>query len=92
MINLRTVKSILLKHYDLRENPTFIFGSRSNDSNRPDSDLDILIDDKTITPDIVSRLDEAFEESDLTYKVDIILRTRIDDSFYLKIAPDLKKI
>ena len=59
----------------------------------PDSDLDILIVDKvTIRPQIVPLLEEAFENSDLPYKIDIVIKSRISDEFYNRIKPDLVSI
>lgn len=92
MQNLETVKTILKKHYDLNTNPTFIFGSRANGTNREDSDLDILIEDKDITPSIMTSLHEDFEQSNILYKVDIILKSRIDSEFFNNIKNDLKPL
>ena len=74
------------------ENPTYIFGSRANNTNRPDSDLDIFIDDSSISSETVSFINEEFENSDVLYKVDIVLKSRIDHEFYSKIKSELKKI
>ena len=92
MTDLKIVKTILSKHYTLDENPTYIFGSRASKTHRPDSDLDILIDDQNIAPENISYLNEEFEESSLLYKVDIVLKSRIDDEFYQKIKPSLIRI
>ena len=92
MKDLEIVKSILKEHYNLGSNTTYIFGSRVSGCHRPDSDLDILIDDKDISPELLVLMEERFEESSLTYKVDIVLKSRIDDSFYSKIKSDLKEL
>jgi predicted nucleotidyltransferase len=92
MNDLKTVKSILSKHYDISENPTYIFGSRANGTHRPDSDLDILIDDSNIKPETVSLISEEFEECDILYKVDIVLKSRIDIEFYKKVESQLKPL
>jgi predicted nucleotidyltransferase len=92
MKDLLTVKSILIKHYDLKENPTYIFGSRANNTKRADSDLDILIMDKTINPETVTLINEEFEESTLLYKVDIVLKSRVDNQFFKKIESQLKPL
>ena len=92
MKDLKIIKEILSKHYDLEKNPTYLFGSRVNNTHRPNSDLDIFIDDSTILPETVAYLEEEFEESSLSYKIDIVLRSRIDDTFYAKIKNALKEI
>ena len=92
MKDLKIVKSILEKHYNLKKNPTYIFGSRANNTHRENYDLDILINDKDISAEIVTYLNEDFEESSLLYKVDIVLKSRIDNDFYSKIENSLKPI
>ena len=92
MKDLKTVKSILAKHYNLNENPTYIFGSRANNTNREDSDLDIFIEDKSVNSATITLMNEDFEESNILYKVDIVLKSRIDDVFYSKIKSQLKQI
>ena len=92
MNDLKIVKNILSQQYHLSENPTFIFGSRSNGTHRPDSDLDILIEDTNLKPETVTLLEEQFEASSLTYKIDLVLKSRIDADFYNKIQPSLKSI
>ena len=87
------VKDIVSTCLNLKEFSVYLFGSRVKGTHRPDSDLDILIDDKiTIDPSIVSKLEEAFEESGLPFKVDIVIRSRISDEFYNKIKGNIKKI
>jgi predicted nucleotidyltransferase len=90
MNDLKTVRSILSKHYNISKNPTYIFGSRANGTHRSNSDLDILINDSNINPETVSLLTEEFEESNILYKIDIVLKSRIDNEFYKKIESQLK--
>ena len=92
MKDLNTVKHILSKHYDMETNPTYIFGSRALTTHRPDSDLDILIDDHNIKSETVSFITEEFEESSLLFKVDIVLKSRIDKTFFDQLKPTLIKI
>lgn len=92
MSDLKIVKQILLRHYSLSENPSFVFGSRANNTNRADSDLDILVMDNNISSEIVTFLNEDFENSNIPFKVDIVLRSRVDDDFFNKIKDSLKKI
>jgi len=90
MNEFKKVKDILIKYIKPHEHKVYIFGSRAKGTNRPDSDLDLLIlDNNIIEPALVTKLEEAFEESDIPYKVDIVVRSRIDDAFYSKIKSDL---
>lgn len=92
MNDLKTVREILEKFYDLKLNPTFYFGSRASSTHRKNSDLDIFIDDKTIKPSDMSYMQEAFEQSSLPFKIDIVLKSRIDDSFYNSIRHELRPL
>ena len=89
MQNFDLVKYILEQHINLDKNPAFIFGSRTTSSFRDSSDLDILILDESISPAVVTKLQEAFEESDLLFKVDLVLRSRISDEFFRQIKDSL---
>ena len=92
MNEIEIIKSILSARYNMSENKTFIFGSRAKGAHRPDSDLDILIMDKNIRPEVVSYLNEDFEKSEIPYKVELVLKSRIDSHFYDKIKAELKEI
>jgi predicted nucleotidyltransferase len=90
MNEFKKVKDILSEYINFNECDVYLFGSRMKGTHRPDSDLDVLIVDKsTIQPKIVPVLEEAFENSDLPYKVDIVIKSRISDEFYNHIKPDL---
>jgi predicted nucleotidyltransferase len=90
MNEYKKIKDILDNFFLPHEFEVYAFGSRVKGTNRPDSDLDLLImDDKIIEPSLVSKLEEAFEESNIPYKVDLVVRSRIDESFYNKIKNDL---
>lgn len=67
------------------------FGSRVNGTERPLSDLDIL-SKLPLTKVQVSTINEAFEESNLPFKVDLILWGQIDANFQQRIAADLVPI
>lgn len=69
----------------------YIFGSRSKGNHRPLSDLDI-VSKGSLTKVQASEIKEKFEESNLPYKVDLVLWDEIDENFRQKISPDLKKI
>jgi len=58
------------------------FGSRLTNQTKPYSDLDIVIvGKKRIERRVLTRLKEAFEESDLPFRVDLLDWHRISGSF-----------
>ena len=66
----------------------YAFGSRARGNPKPLSDLDLCFFDN-IPTNILSHLDEDFEESDLPFKVDVIDWNMCDENFRAKITPDL---
>jgi type I restriction enzyme S subunit len=65
----------------------WIFGSRATGRARQYSDLDLAIDaGRPLTLDETARLSEAFRDSDLPYRVDIIDWNGINDRFRQLIA------
>lgn len=71
----------------------YVFGSRSVQKNnyRNNSDLDILLlNHEDIPGAIITYIEERFENSDLPFKVDVVLRSRITDDFFTKIKPSLE--
>lgn len=67
------VRAILKKTLPLKSK-VWVFGSRSKGKIKPFSDLDLAIDclEKPLSIEIMADLREAFDESDLPYKVDIV--------------------
>ena len=60
----------------------FVFGSRAKGTNKRASDLDLAIDaGRKLTKKELSNLENAFDESDIPYKVDIVDMQNISDSF-----------
>lgn len=72
----------------------FIFGSRATGVRlKPFSDLDIALDlGKPLTNAEKSTLQEAFEESDLPYRVDILDLQTVSKTFLPFIEKDLLEI
>jgi len=66
----------------------YAFGSRTKGTHRPLSDLDI-VSRAPLSKIQVSEINEKFEESNLSFKVDLILWSEIDEAFKEKISPDL---
>lgn len=70
--------------------PVFVFGSRAKGTARTLSDLDLAIK-YSVTPQLVREARSAFEESNLPFKVDLILWADIDDHFKTMIQQDLRE-
>jgi predicted nucleotidyltransferase len=69
----------------------YVFGSRSKGTHRPLSDLD-LVCREPLSKLQVSEINEKFEESNLPFKVDLVLWDELDENFRKKISADLKLI
>jgi type I restriction enzyme S subunit len=68
---------------------TWIFGSRATGRARRYSDLDLAIDaGRRLTLDEIAALSEAFSDSDLPYKVDLVDWHEIDERWRHSIAAE----
>ena len=82
--HLNIVKEILNKHAI----DAYVFGSRAKNCAKPFSDLDLCF--KTdYDKSTIRKLADDFEESDLPFKVDIVLWSEISESFKAQIESDL---
>ena len=64
------------------EHEVWAFGSRATGRAKPYSDLDLaLISDRPLPLDLSARLAEAFSESNLPWKVDLVDWATADDAF-----------
>lgn len=71
----------ILKTY-IKKGKVYAFGSRYKHNNRKFSDLDIALDiGEKLSIEFISDLKDAFEESDLPYRVDIIDYNNISEKF-----------
>ena len=75
-------QQILNKHLPSHTD-VWVFGSRAKGTARPFSDLDLIIKTHAcpLAHRVVTALLDAFEESDLPYKVDIVDWNTISDDF-----------
>lgn len=81
---LNIVKDILSQHLS-QETVVWIFGSRVTGNAKPYSDIDLAIDaGKALSLDVLAHLSDAFVESTLPYKVDIV--------DWHGVSPDFQKI
>jgi predicted nucleotidyltransferase len=84
----RLVLEVLRAHLPQRTK-TWVFGSRATGRARPYSDLDLAIDaGRRLTLDEIAELAEAFMDSDLPYKVDLVDWHDIDDRWRQTIAAE----
>ena len=74
------IKNILNSY--IKKGKVYAFGSRYKNNNRKFSDFDIAIDmGEKLSFEFLNILKDAFEESDLPYRVDIIDYNNISDKF-----------
>jgi len=81
-LEMEEIIEILKSHF--KNGYTLAFGSRYNGTNKRYSDLDLAFvknDGTSLTVSEWGRLKEAFEESDLIYRVDVIDYWGATDSF-----------
>lgn len=70
---IETIKDIAFRFLNPETDKVFIFGSRAIRSARKFSDIDLGIkSNHRIDLATIGKLNEAFEESDLPYRVDIV--------------------
>lgn len=80
------IQKILRKFLDSKTVRIYVFGSRVGDRSRKDSDLDLLLHGPSaISYSILAQIKEAFEESDIPYKIDVLDYFTISDRFRKKI-------
>jgi predicted nucleotidyltransferase len=79
--HLAEVQAILDAHLPGKVNVR-VFGSRAGGSPKRTSDLDLLLEAEDILPlSLIATLADAFDESRLPFKVDLIDRRAVSKSF-----------
>ena len=73
------VCSIVDKHLERRR--VRVFGSRARGAAKPFSDLDLLVLGPALGASLRGALDEAFDESDLPFRVDIVEAASVSAEF-----------
>jgi predicted nucleotidyltransferase len=82
-----TIVKEIIKKYEVN---VYVFGSRVKNSAKPLSDLDLCLKNN-YDKSTVRKLQDAFEESDLPFKVDIVVWSELSDGFKNHIESDLVK-
>jgi len=89
--HLEIVTKILKKH--LHKQQVIAFGSRVNNTAKPFSDLDLcVIGNQPLSLKLLVELREAFSESDLSFRVDIVDWANISQGFKTIIMKNSIKI
>lgn len=80
--HLMTVKKIVKQHVDDKVWQPIIFGSRACGRARKYSDIDIgFLGPRPVSQQVIYRVIDDFEESDLPYKVDVVDFYNVDENF-----------
>ncbi len=82
----KNILALLGKH--LPETAAWAYGSRVKWTARPESDLDLVVFANPSQTYDVARLNEAFEESDLPFRVDLFVWDSVPEQFRKEIAAD----
>ncbi len=78
----KTLRKILSRFLDPKKDKAFLFGSRTMARARKWSDIDIGIKSKEKIPwNKLILIEEAFEESDLPYTVDVVDFSQVPKKF-----------
>lgn len=86
-----TIRQILDKYVPNRK--IMVFGSRTSQASKPYSDLDLAImGDEPVELGTLGLLKDAFAESDLPFRVDVLQWCRTSPEFRKVIEPQLQPI
>ena len=87
------IKRIIYRFLNPKEYQVFVFGSRATGKAKKFSDFDIGILGKKSVPSIAKFLiEEALEESDLPYKVDIVDFSLVSNNFRKVALSKIKRL
>jgi len=89
----KRIKSIIYRFLDPKEYQVFIFGSRATGKAKKYSDYDVGIWGKKPVPShIIILIEEALEESDLPYRIDIVDFSLVSSKFRKVALSKIKKL
>ena len=81
-ITISEIKKIIFQFLNPQKDKVFVFGSRATGGSRKFSDVDIGVkSNKQIDLSLLSDIEEAFEESDIPYTVDVVDFSQVSDRF-----------
>lgn len=83
---------LIEKHLGSRAYRIFVFGSRAKGNARPNSDLDLMIDAETELGPAKGALVEEFEQSDLPFKIDLVEKISLSNSFLKNVQDELVEL
>ncbi len=67
-------------------NEVWVFGSRAGEAPKPHSDVDlVIIDDPVVSQALLADINLAFEESNLPFRVDVVLWSELSPAFRQRI-------
>jgi len=76
-----TTLQILFRYLDPKDYSIFIFGSRATGKNQKYSDIDIGIEGERLSAKTFIELQDAFEDSDLPFRVDVVDFSKVSNKF-----------
>jgi predicted nucleotidyltransferase len=76
----------------IEQHKIYVFGSRAKSMARKFSDLDLFLDGEPLPYEELSKLKDAFSESDLPYFVDILQKHSLSDEMFESIKKDFVEI
>ena len=87
------IKEIIFRFLDSKKYKIFVFGSRASGKAKKYSDYDIgIIGKKSVPWHILAEIEEALEESDLPYRVDIVDFSSVSNDFRKVALTKIKKL
>ncbi len=89
----KEIKKIIFQHINPKQYQAFIFGSRATNKHKKYSDYDIGIWGKKLVPSNIKVLiEEALEESNIPYKIDIVDFSLVSSNFRKVALSKTKKL
>jgi len=87
------IKNIIFQFLDPKEYQVFIFGSRATGKAKKYSDYDIgILGKKSVPLNILAKINEALEESNLPYRVDVVDFSSVSKNFKEIALSKIKKL
>ncbi len=87
------IKNIIFQFLDPEEYGVFIFGSRATGKAKKYSDYDIgILGTKSVPLNILAKINEALEESNLPYRVDVVDFSLVSKDFKEIALSKIKKL